>query len=111
MSQHSTPLEFAAGHPSLPGHFPGNPIVPGVLLLDETLHAIERSQPAAKRGQPWQIGTIKFHHVVRPGDAVQLSFQMHPDGAFHFELRSRSGLVASGRALQRACTHAANPSP
>lgn len=33
MSVHA--LRIGAEHPSLPGHFPGRPIVPGVLLLDE----------------------------------------------------------------------------
>ncbi|HJU08282.1 MAG TPA: hydroxymyristoyl-ACP dehydratase [Rhodanobacteraceae bacterium] len=27
------PLRIGADHPALPGHFPGNPVVPGVVLL------------------------------------------------------------------------------
>ncbi|MGH8214057.1 MAG: hydroxymyristoyl-ACP dehydratase [Rhodanobacteraceae bacterium] len=33
MSTFSTPLRIEALHPALPGHFPGNPVVPGVVLL------------------------------------------------------------------------------
>lgn len=29
----SAPLRIDAAHPALPGHFPGNPVVPGVMLL------------------------------------------------------------------------------
>src|SRR3546814_2617840 len=37
------PMSFviAADHPSLPGHFPGRPLVPGVVVLDRVLDAIE----------------------------------------------------------------------
>ena len=31
---------ISANHPSLPGHFPGAPLVPGVLILDEVLAAL-----------------------------------------------------------------------
>ena len=32
---------IAADHPSLPGHFPGQPVVPGVVVLERVLEAIE----------------------------------------------------------------------
>ncbi|RBC43168.1 hypothetical protein BRN41_12545, partial [Xanthomonas oryzae pv. oryzae] len=28
-------------HPCLPGHFPGRPVVPGVVVLDHVLQAVE----------------------------------------------------------------------
>ena len=31
-------------HPCLPGHFPGSPLVPGVVVLDQVLAAIEDAQ-------------------------------------------------------------------
>jgi 3-hydroxyacyl-[acyl-carrier-protein] dehydratase len=108
MSTHSTALTFPADHPSLKGHFPGNPIVPGVVLLDEALHAIEHIQLSSARTRPWQIDTVKFHHVVRPGDPVQLSFRVQPHGAVHFELHSDGGLIASGTAIQRTRMRAVN---
>ena len=36
-------IRFAADHPALPGHFPGNPIVPGALLLAAATALIETS--------------------------------------------------------------------
>lgn len=33
---------FANDHPSLPGHFPGHPLVPGVLLLEQVAIALRQ---------------------------------------------------------------------
>ncbi len=33
-------MHFGAGHPALPGHFPGHPLVPGVLLLEQVALAL-----------------------------------------------------------------------
>jgi 3-hydroxyacyl-[acyl-carrier-protein] dehydratase len=95
-------LNLPADHPALAGHFPGNPIIPGVVLLDESLHAIEKAQAAGSGMRPWQIGTVKFHHIVRPGDAVHLTWHRQADGGVQFELRTSTALVASGTASQHA---------
>ena len=52
--QPSRPSSSPAEHPALQGHFPGTPIVPGVLLLDEALRAAASTQRAADY---WRIGT------------------------------------------------------
>ncbi|MDQ2972219.1 MAG: hydroxymyristoyl-ACP dehydratase [Rhodanobacteraceae bacterium] len=38
----SAPLRIDAAHPTLPGHFPGNPIVPGVVLLQRVAAALSQ---------------------------------------------------------------------
>jgi 3-hydroxymyristoyl/3-hydroxydecanoyl-(acyl carrier protein) dehydratase len=40
-TRRSTTIRIASSHPSLAGHFPGNPIVPGVVLLDAVVSAAE----------------------------------------------------------------------
>lgn len=37
-------VNFAADHPTAAGHFPGNPIIPGALLLAEVLHSIAQAE-------------------------------------------------------------------
>ncbi|HWW19936.1 MAG TPA: hypothetical protein VNZ06_03950 [Steroidobacteraceae bacterium] len=100
MTRQSLAVRIAADHPSLAGHFPGFPIVPGVVLLDEALHAIEQLQAAEPAS--WHITTVKFHHTLAPGEPLQLSVECHSDARVHFELRSARALVASGTIKRRA---------
>jgi len=105
MSRQSLRLCIASDHPALAGHFPGFPVVPGVVLLDEALHAIDcELQAAATDATPaslWHIGTVKFHRAVRPGEALQLEYDLQPDGRARFELRAADALVASGTLERR----------
>jgi 3-hydroxyacyl-[acyl-carrier-protein] dehydratase len=52
-------------HPSYEGHFPGRPVVPGVLLLELIVDAIAR-------GAPRNVGSTKFHQVLAPGESCAL---------------------------------------
>lgn len=69
------PLRVEADHPALPGHFPGDPVVPGVVLLDRIASAIERDGGGALRG----ILAVKFLAPLRPGEDAEVSLQR--DGA------------------------------
>jgi 3-hydroxyacyl-[acyl-carrier-protein] dehydratase len=62
-------------HPALPGHFPGRPIVPGVLLLDETLAGIERQ--LGRRVATLQ--QVKFVSALLPGETACVSFEPKGD--------------------------------
>ncbi len=52
-----------ADHPSLPGHFPGEPLVAGVLILDEVLSVLREWQ---KDCELTVIRTVKFLQPLRP---------------------------------------------
>ena len=85
-------LPFAANHPAFAGHFPGHPIVPGVLLLDWAQAAIE-----AQLGQPVEaLAEAKFHSPATPGDRLELDFEVGV-AAVRFEIRSEGRKIASGR--------------
>ena len=64
MSRMEFDFRVAADHPSLPGHFPGRPVVPGVLLLDHVLQAVSRSM-----GQDvTRLRQVKFTSALLPGE-------------------------------------------
>ncbi|MFX1677450.1 AMP-binding protein [Paraburkholderia sp. A2WS-5] len=83
-----------ADHPALPGHFPGHPIVPGVVLLD---HAIDAIGAALNRPmQAWRLSAAKFLSPAWPGEALDLDFDATASGAIRFTVRAGQRDVASG---------------
>lgn len=88
------PLDIPADHPAYAGHFPGHPILPGVVLLAEVMAAIEG---ATTRGpERWEIASAKFLAAVEPGAALQLEHEPTRTGGVRFEVRDGNGIVASG---------------
>jgi len=89
-----TTLEVDAGHPALAGHFPGSPVLPGVVLLDEALRALERANGGAP--QRWTIGAAKFLKPVQPGETLTLECEPLPNGSMRFAISSAGRAVATG---------------
>jgi 3-hydroxymyristoyl/3-hydroxydecanoyl-(acyl carrier protein) dehydratase len=80
---------FEPDHPAARGHFEGNPIIPGAVLLNETIRAIE---PAC--GTPLLISAAKFLHPARPGDRVVIEFSRNGDEVrFTCAVRGRTVLT------------------
>jgi 3-hydroxymyristoyl/3-hydroxydecanoyl-(acyl carrier protein) dehydratase len=70
MPEHRSSTEVSAAHPCLPGHFPGNPVVPAVLLLQQVLEALQ-----AWRGPHWQLRRVlaaKFLQPLLPGERFEI---------------------------------------
>lgn len=85
-------LAIAADHPAFAGHFPGRPIVPGVVLLDLAQRAIEAGCDMCLTG----LSVAKFHRPVGPGEALQLEYELNGANA-RFEIRCGEHKVADGR--------------
>ena len=82
-----------ADHPALPGHFPGRPIVPGVVLLDRAI--LYAASLAAGNGC-WQIGNAKFLSPVSPGESLVFTLDVKASGSIAFRVRAGERDVASG---------------
>lgn len=92
-------LQFAADHPCGPGHFPGNPVIPGALLLDEVLSRIATDLDLD--GGSWRVKSAKFPQPVRPGDIVHISYTHAANGEIRFECTVSGSKVMSGIAGSR----------
>ena len=94
----TTPFEFAglipADHPALPGHFPGHPITPGVVLLNQVAQACAHWQGGV-RITAWP--QVKFVSPLLPEEAFIIRLTGTAPGAARFTLHVDARLVASGQ--------------
>lgn len=88
----------APSHPCLPGHFPGDAIVPGAVILDEVIALV-----AAHAGGRTVAGvpSAKFVEIVRPGDSVEVTCRTEMSGRIGFTCSVRGSVVARGAFTMR----------
>ncbi|HLI18995.1 MAG TPA: hydroxymyristoyl-ACP dehydratase [Rhodanobacteraceae bacterium] len=84
---HTVPLRIARDHPALPGHFPGNPLVPGVVLLERVAAAYRQW-----RGARIERLDAKFVQPLLPGQDAMIA--LHEEGTrLRFEVTRTDGEV------------------
>ena len=69
---------ITADHPSLPGHFPDAPLVPGVLILDEVVAALRDWQHDCQLSA---IRAVKFLRPLKPEQPFTIWFSASNDDA------------------------------
>ncbi|ABI60934.1 AMP-(fatty)acid ligase [Granulibacter bethesdensis] len=84
-------FEVTRDHPALAGHFPGRPLLPGVLLLDHALRFLKMDQA------PVHIASARFSMPVLPGDRVDISTQAATNGESTIILSTESGVSLKAR--------------
>ena len=72
-------LVVSLNHPALAGHFPGNPIVPGVVILSYVTEAIRSQLPDTLLGT---LLAMRFHSPLRPGQPFTVQVELHGDRVY-----------------------------
>jgi 3-hydroxymyristoyl/3-hydroxydecanoyl-(acyl carrier protein) dehydratase len=93
MTDHQHPGLIASNHPSLPGHFPGNPVVPGVVILDEVLDALEQWEPHITIEG---FTTVKFLQPLLPDEAFTIEFEQTKASRVKFQCKKQQTVFATG---------------
>lgn len=78
-------------HACLPGHFPGQPVVPGVVMLDHVAACLQKRRGIELR----RLANVKFLAPLLPGEQAML--QVHIEGTrVRFKLTRENILLVSG---------------
>ena len=85
-----------ADHPSLPGHFPGAPLVPGVVILDEVVAALTEWR---QNSEISAIQSVKFLAPLKPEQpfTILLSATNENTGEVRFWCRAEERVIVEGR--------------
>ena len=74
-----TTLNVTGNEDFFKGHFPGNPIMPGVLLqeaLFQTGAALMAGRAGGGLGVVTRVQNAKFKNMVRPGDLLEMEVEL-----------------------------------
>jgi len=93
MSADSSALCVDHAHPALPGHFPGSPVVPGVVLLSEVLADLHRRLPQVR---VLGIKKLKFLRMLLPGQEFSVEFGAPTAISLRFKCWRDDVLLAEG---------------
>ncbi|MEO6308096.1 MAG: hypothetical protein ABIO96_01070 [Nitrospiraceae bacterium] len=85
---------IGADHPSLAGHFPGHPVVPGVVMLGEIMKAIR--EMAKEHIEFVGMPSAKFLSPLNPGEPLTIRMDEQGEGTMEFTCTTGARLIASG---------------
>lgn len=91
--RYQTSFTVPSHHPALAGHFPGAPVVPGVVVLDLVLKAAERcAQQALQVGR---VPQVKFVAPLRPEEPADIALELRGE-TLQFQVTRAGERIAQG---------------
>jgi 3-hydroxyacyl-[acyl-carrier-protein] dehydratase len=73
-------VTFGPRHPIFEGHLPGEPLVPGVIVIEALaqLAALAFAGPTGEeiRGVLAEVGQTRFYRLIRPGEEIRLTAEI-----------------------------------
>ncbi len=88
-------IQIPVDHPAFPGHFPGNPLLPGVLILELVVDTYQSPVNG--------ISIAKFLQPVSPGDILDISIDDPSNGTARFKVTRSTNLICEGQLRTEAC--------
>jgi 3-hydroxyacyl-[acyl-carrier-protein] dehydratase len=85
---------ISGDHPSLPGHFPGSPVVPGVVLLDEIAAALAEWRDGARLAS---IRAVKFLQPINPEQPFTIALALAEGNEIAFSCKIEGRTAVQGR--------------
>lgn len=85
---------FAADHPSAAGHFPGHPVIPGAVLLDEVVRVLHTC--LGNEQATLEVRTAKFLHPVLPGERISIIIEAVTQNEYKFQCKLQQKTALAG---------------
>lgn len=91
---HVTECCIPVSHPSIPGHFPGNPIVPAVVILNEVIATCNEWLPSL---DVTGINNVKFVSPLIPDQIFNIYLEAPRKSSLKFECRLKDTILVTGK--------------
>jgi 3-hydroxymyristoyl/3-hydroxydecanoyl-(acyl carrier protein) dehydratase len=85
--------EVSPTHPALAGHFPGNPVVPGAVVLE----FVERAVSRAFASRVCAIALVRFHALLKPTQTFSIELARADRDTVTFRVIAAGTRIATGR--------------
>ncbi|MBK8175216.1 MAG: hypothetical protein IPK66_08115 [Rhodospirillales bacterium] len=83
-------------HPSLSGHFPGHPLVPGVVILQRVIAALEDQDSDCRMVE---VSRVKFLKPLFPNQTFEIAIQQISTERVEFACQCGGIVIACGRLI------------